>query len=125
MANEVDLVWRLEPTRYSKWYGINQPGKCEIGLSIVRVRSWVNRFIQNCKRTRENRETGELTPMELIISEEQIIKETQERAFATEIAALKKGKPVPTSSSLLKLNPMLENGILRSNTRLRRKFRTK
>ena len=99
MANEVDLVWRLEPTRYSKWYGINQPGKCEIGLSIVRVRSWVNRFIRNRKRTRENRETGELTPMELIISEEQIIKETQEKAFAKEIAALKKGKPAPRSRS--------------------------
>lgn len=64
----------------------------------MRVRSWVNRFIRNRKRTRENRETGELTPMELIISEEQIIKETQEKAFAKDIAALKKGKPVPMSS---------------------------
>jgi hypothetical protein len=65
--------------------------------------------------------------MELIISEEQIIKETQEIAFAKEIAALKKGKPVATSGSLLKLNPMLENEY---NSRIqyyemRRKFRTK
>jgi hypothetical protein len=37
--------------------------------------------------------------MELIISEEQIIKETQEKAFAKEIAALKKGKPAPRSRS--------------------------
>ena len=116
MANEVVLVWRLEPTRYSKWYRINQPRKCEIGLKEI---SWVNRFIRNCKRTRKNRETGELIPMELILSEQQIIKETQERGFAKEIAALKKGKPVPRSSSLLKLNPIFENGILRSNTRLR------
>ena len=35
------------------------------------------------------------------------------------MAALKKGKPVPKTSSLLKLNPMLENGVMRSNTRLR------
>ena len=99
----------------------------EIGFSIVRVRSWVNRFIRNCKRMRENRETEELTPMELIISEEQIIKEAQERVFAKEIAALKKSKPVPTSSSLLKFNPMIENEY---NSRIRdyemqRKFRTK
>jgi hypothetical protein len=65
--------------------------------------------------------------MELIISEEQIIKETQERAFAKEIAALKRGKPVPTSSSLLKFNTMLENEY---NSRIRdyemrRMFRAK
>ena len=119
MTNVIDPAWRLEPTRYSKWYRINQTGKCEVGLSIVRVRSWVNRFIRNCKTERKNRETGELTPVELIISEEQFIREAQETAFAKEVAALKKGKPVPRSSSLLKLNPMLENGMVRSNTRLR------
>ena len=97
MANEVDLVWRLKPTRYSKWYRIiNLPGLYEIGLLIGRVRTWVNWFIRNCKRTRENNEIEDLTPMELIISEEQIIKETQEKAFAKEVAALKRGKPVPT-----------------------------
>ena len=32
---------------------------------------------------------------------------------------LHRGQPVPKTSSLLKLNPMLENGVMRSNTRLR------
>ena len=55
----------------------------------------------------------------MVTSEEQIIKQTQEIVFPKEMSALKKGKPVPKTSSLLKLNPMLENGVMRSNTRLR------
>ena len=85
----------------------------------MRVRGWVNRFIDNSRTARENRESGELKPKELVTSEEQIIKQTQEIVFPKEMAALKKGKPVPKTSSLLKLNPMLENGVMRSNTRLR------
>ena len=112
MMATLDPESRLLPSRYSKWYRINQPGKCEVGLSIVRVRGWVNRFIENSRTTRENRESGELKPKELVTSEEQIIKQTQEIVFPKEMAALKKGKPV-------KLNPMLENGVMRSNTRLR------
>lgn len=119
MMTTLDPESRLLPSRYSKWYRINQPGKCEVGLSIVRVRGWVNRFIANSRTARENRESGELKPKELVTSEEQIIKQTQEIVFPKEMAALTKGKPVPKTSSLLKLNPVLENGVMRSNTRLR------
>ena len=119
MMTTLDPESRLLPSRYSKWYRINQPGKCEVGLSIVHVRGWVNRLIDNSRTARENRESGELKPKELVTSKEQIIKQTQEIVFPKEMAALKKGKPVPKTSSLLKLNPMLENGVMRSNTRLR------
>ena len=49
MITTLDPESRLLPSRYSKWYRINQPGKCEVGLSIVRVRGWVNQFIENSR----------------------------------------------------------------------------
>ena len=47
-------LWRLNPTRYSKWYRVNDDNKIEFGLSFVRVRCWVHRFIDNCRRARKN-----------------------------------------------------------------------
>ena len=38
-------VWRLDPSRYSKWYRVKPKGELEFGLSLVCVRSWVQRFI--------------------------------------------------------------------------------
>ena len=34
-----EVEWRLDPTRYSKWYKVKPKGALEIGLSLVRVRS--------------------------------------------------------------------------------------
>ena len=99
MMTALDPESRLQPSRYSKWYRIIQPGKCEFGLSIVHVRGWVNQFIHNSRMAQENRETGELKPKELD-SKEQIIKQIQEIVFPKEMAALKKGKPVLKSSSV-------------------------
>ena len=36
-----EVEWRLDPTRYSKWYKVKPKGALEIGLSLVHVRSWV------------------------------------------------------------------------------------
>ena len=40
-------VWRLDPSRYSKWYRVKTKGKLELELSLVRVTAWVRRFIGN------------------------------------------------------------------------------
>ena len=54
----VEEVWRLDPSRYSKWYRVKTKGELEIGLSLVRVTAWVRRFTDNCKKSAEQREKG-------------------------------------------------------------------
>ena len=45
--------WLLNPARFSKWYRVFSKGQLEIGHSLVRVRSWVKRFIKNCRAPNE------------------------------------------------------------------------
>lgn len=92
----------------------------EIGHSLIRVRSWVRRFIKNCRAPYEQRDNGELTATELADTELDIIKEAQGEEFNEEIIALTARKELSKRSHLLPLSPMLDGGFLRSNTRLRR-----
>ena len=113
-----EVEWRLEPSRYSKWYNVKPKGQLEVGLSLVRVRSWVQRFVSNCRRPEIQRVLGELTPLELTTAEIEIIRESQNEAYSEETEALAKKKPLPRKSTLLPCTPILINRILRSNTRL-------
>ena len=117
--NQNENQWRLNPVRFSKWYRTKPAGKLEIGISLVRVRSWVSRFIDNYRKSIEQRDTGELTRDELKRTEEKIISEAQNDAFSEEIKALANEKELPRKSSILPFTPMVIDGPLRSNTRLR------
>ena len=81
-------TWRLNPARFSKWYRASSQGQLEIGYSLVRVRSWVMRFIKNCRVPEEQRIKGELMTKELSDTELDIIKEAQKEVFNEEIIAL-------------------------------------
>ena len=48
-------VWRLNPSRHSKWFRVKKKGELELGLSLVRVRAWVHRFNANCRRPADQR----------------------------------------------------------------------
>ena len=111
-------VWRLNPSRYSKWYRVKPKGELELGLSLVRVKAWLHRFTANCRRSANQRLQGELTPLELEDAEEAIIRKVQTEKYAAEMDALRRNKPIPRQSTLAPLNPVLVDGILRSNTRL-------
>ena len=111
-------VWRLNPSRYSKWYRVKPKGELELGLSLVRVKAWVHRFTANCRRSANQRLQGELTPLELEDAEEAIIREVQTEKYAAEMDSLGRNKQIPRQSTLAPLNPVLVDGILRSNTRL-------
>ena len=111
-------VWRLTPSRYSKWYRVKRKGELELGLPLVRVRAWIHRFNANCRRPADQRSKGELMPLELQDAEEAIIREVQPQTYAAEIDALRRIKQIPRQSTLAPLNPVLVNGILRSKTRL-------
>ena len=56
--------------------------------------------------------------LELEDAEEAIIREVQTEKYAAEMDALRRNKQISRQSTLAPLNPVLVNGILRSNTRL-------
>ena len=118
-SNQNENQWRLNPVRFSKWYRTEPADKLEIGISLVRVRSWVSRFIDNCRKSIEQRATGEVTRDELKRTEEKVISEAQNDAFSEDIKALASGKELPRKSYILPFTPMVIDGLLRSNTRLR------
>ena len=111
--------WRLNPTHFSKWYRNPLTTRLEFGRSLVRVRGWVQRFIKNCRKSKEDRIFGQLKPEELKQVEEEIIREAQIEAYRQEFEALTNGKSLPKQSSILNLSPIMYKGLLRSNTRLR------
>ena len=99
--------WRLDAKRYSNWQ------------RLIRVQSWVNRFIHNCCVNEEHKVKGELTLNELSDAEKQIIRDAQKETFSEEYLALQKGTKLTMSSKLFGLCPKLdEDGVIRLNTRL-------
>ena len=99
--------WRLNAKQYSNLQ------------KLIRVQSWVNRFIHNCCVSEEHKIKGELTLNELSDTEKQIIKDAQKEAFPDEYLALQKGTKLATSCKLFGLCPRLdEDGVMGLNTRL-------
>ena len=87
----------LDPTRHSSW------------LRIKRIFSWVNRFVDNCRRRISDRTLGELLG-ELLSTE-------LKRA---EIQLIRHRRPISPSSKIIGLQPKLDDdGIMRSDGRLR------
>ena len=88
-------------------------------LRLKRVLAWVNRFVVNCKKQTEYRSSGELLRDELKRAEFQIIHYTQVTEFKDEWKALSRGKPLPSNSKLLGLQPKLDDdGLMQSDGRL-------
>ena len=119
MENQQNPQNRLNAVRYSKWYRVNEDKLLEFRLSVVRVHCWVYRYINNCSRTQSEHITGELTVDELRQTEVKIIQKAQYEVYSEEIEASKKKKDLPKRSSILTFTPILMDGLLRSNTRLR------
>lgn len=104
---ETGATWRLNPDRFSDW------------KRLTRIQSWVTRFIINCRKQPNERRNGELSPEELMSTEKQLIRKSQNENFGNEIAMLKKGQQVQVSSKIRELNPKLdEDEILRCDGRL-------
>ena len=116
--DESEEEWRLKPSRFSKWQRLSLTKRLELGLSLVRVTAWVHRFIANCRKSKKERVSGQLTANELQGVEKIIIREAQMEVYCQEITALKEKKSLPKRSSILNLTPIWKDGLLRSNTRL-------
>ncbi|XP_045185023.2 uncharacterized protein LOC123543028 [Mercenaria mercenaria] len=107
-ANAVLEEDRLDPIRYSSW------------SRFVHVFTWVNRFIDNCQLTEQERRKSGLLVEEIKSSKMQIIKKAQMESFKEDYQSLLKGRELSSSSKILALNPKLdEEGVMRSDSRLK------
>ena len=89
-------------------------------LRLKRVLAWINRFVDNGRKQKENRTSGELLSEELKRAEVQIIHHTQVIEFTDEWKALSCRKTLPSSSKLLGFQPKLdEDRLIRSDGRLK------
>ena len=102
----------MDPSRYSKWYRVKTKGELEVILSLVRVTVWVRRFTDICRKPAEQREKGELKPLELQNAEEFIFREVQSKVYAAEIEPLRRNKEILKGSALAPSNSVLDTGIL-------------
>ena len=103
----VEDVWRLDPSRYSKWYRVKTKGELEIGLSLVCLTAWVRRFTDNCRKSAEQRDKGELKPLELQNAKEFITGEVQSEVYSAEIEPLRRNKEILRGITLAPFNPVL------------------
>ena len=105
---EHDPQWRLSPHRFSSWF------------RLTRVHAWINRFINNCKSVKQSSKYGELQPEEISDAETMIITACQQEAFRAEYTALTNKRQIHPTSKLLPLSPFIdEDGVLRSDTRIK------
>ena len=102
----VDKDWRLSPCRFSSW------------SRLVRVLAYVQRFITNCRRKKDERGQGSLKLDEISDAEHVLIRHCQHDSFQDEIKQLQKGC-VGSKSSIDALSPRLDkDGIIRATGRL-------
>ena len=79
---------------------------------LINVIAYCLRFISTCKT--HKRTIGELTKTERTMSLKILIKLSQQQAFESELNQLRKDKIISTSSSILSLNPFIDNdGLIR------------
>ena len=99
--------WRLNPKRFSSW------------IHLVRLHARVRRAIHNMLNPENRQNNNELLPEEIRDAKEKIVQRAQQEAFREEYEVLERKKPIQ-HSILLKLNSMLdEQGLMRSDSRLR------
>ncbi|XP_055944606.1 uncharacterized protein LOC129975568 [Argiope bruennichi] len=96
---------------------IIDPEKFSCLLKLLRVTSWILRFVNTLKK--KNVEKGPLTSEELSDAEMFWVRIVQNDCYSSEIKCLKNNKPLPRDSKLLCLNPFLDNNdVLRVTGRL-------
>ena len=92
---------------------------CSSWFKVVRVATYVIRFIDNYLRPKELWILNPISTDELSFAKNLIIKYVQSSLFSSEINCLKSNKQLPSKSRLLSLNPFIDSkGVLRVGGRL-------
>ncbi|XP_071579548.1 uncharacterized protein [Temnothorax nylanderi] len=86
---------------------------------LLRVTSWITRFINNCKGSSASKTRGPLQALELSNALKVLVRQAQEEDFRTEINQLRTNAEFLNKSQLAHLRPFLDDSnILRVNGRL-------
>lgn len=86
---------------------------------LLHVVAYCFRFADNCRQQKSNRIIGPLLVTEIHKARDWIFKEVQRETFQQEIQALRKGQPVNKKSSIVSLNPFIDqDGIIRVGGRI-------
>ena len=86
--------------------------ECSKLKQVVERTAWVKRFVFNVRHTREERNSGPLTPEERQSALEFWIREAQQKVYQAEMVCVKKGDLLPTGSPLTKMRPQMnQDGI--------------
>ena len=102
-----DKTWRLDPQRFSDW------------LWYIRVFAHVKRALHNMCNADQRKAERELTIDEIKEVEQDVMRLAQQDGFREDYELVKRSKPLPSSSPLIKLNPRIdESGVIRSDGRL-------
>ncbi|XP_070068113.1 uncharacterized protein [Drosophila takahashii] len=84
----------------------------------LRVLAYVHRFVQRCKKQSQMSEVR-LEAQELVAAERLMVISTQRRYFSNEYRCLSQKRPVSATSSILSLNPFLDQkGLIRACGRI-------
>ncbi|KYN27942.1 hypothetical protein ALC57_02653 [Trachymyrmex cornetzi] len=87
---------------------------------LIRVQGYILRFIHNCRSDKSKRR-GDLSAIEIDTATYSLVRMVQTSAFSSELKHLLNHQPLPRSSKLLSLTPVIdEQGILRVGGRLQR-----
>lgn len=115
LASEVVLPSKSESAQV-ELFDVSRWGRF---LKAMRVVAFVLRFVFNCRHSKEERKSGELSYNDLCAAKLVLFRQVQGLHFQTEVKLLKQNKNVPKSSVLFKLSPFLdEDGLLRVRGRL-------
>nr|CAI5845055.1 unnamed protein product [Callosobruchus analis] len=87
--------------------------------TMLKVLAYVLRFTENMKLPRESRKLGALTPEEIDVSMQFLIKQAQRDSFQKEYDGLLQNKIISSKSKLVSLNPFMLNGLIRVGGRLK------
>ena len=103
-----DKTWRLDPQRFSDWSW------------YIRVFARVKRALYNMRNPDHRKAERELMIDEIKEAEQDVMRLAQQDSFHEDYELVKRNKPLPSSSPLIKLNPRIdESGVIRSDGRLK------
>ncbi|KFM70593.1 hypothetical protein X975_21762, partial [Stegodyphus mimosarum] len=85
-------------------------------FKLLRVTSWIFRFIHNCRK--QEKLVGELLATELNQARIYWIQTVQKESFPSEYEALLTGKSLPKKSRIKKFNPFFKNNVILLGGRL-------
>ncbi|XP_057368282.1 uncharacterized protein LOC130689298 [Daphnia carinata] len=76
---------------------------------VIRTVAYMFRFIANARKTREHRKLDGLSEEEISLARNALFRHTQRNVYRIEMDDLRAGRPIESSSSLIKLSPYLDH----------------